>query len=191
MTRAPGRALLLLALALSAACTPRYFRSRAFKDWPGAFGAAYKAVEAGRHAQADSILGAFAARHPRSPEARESLYWRALFRLDPGNPSGSALEAGTLLGRYLADSALPRRAEATLLHRNAIALDSRPRQLVSVRASLHEANTALAALKQDSTARAGAAAVITEEELQRLQTELANTKAELDRLRKRLTTRRP
>ena len=138
--------------------------SRASTAWPIALIAAQSDAERGRHADADRALREFAAEHERTPEALESTYWRAVFMLDPANTTATARDASTLLERYLGAAApLAHRAEATVLARVAKALAA-PREVAPPRAA--------------DTAR--------EAEVKALKDELEQTKAELERIKKRL-----
>ena len=135
--------------------------------WPATLVAAHREATDGRHASADKLLADFATAYAGTSEAVEATYWRAFIALDPTNDRGSAREAATLLGRYL-ESRLPltHRTEATVLRRLALSLGESSR----------------------STAAAGSAPATDgrEAELQRLKEELESTKAELERIRKRL-----
>ena len=138
--------------------------SSASTAWPIALIAAQSDAERGRHADADRTLREFAAEHERSPEALESTYWRAVFMLDPANTTATARDATTLLERYLGSAApLAHRAEATVLARVA---------------------KALAAPRETAPPRAPDAA--REAEIKALKDELEQTKAELERIKKRL-----
>lgn len=133
--------------------------------WPGALIAAQSDVERGQHADADRRLREFAAEHSRSPEAIESTYWRAVFMLDPANTTSTARDAASLLDRYLGSNApLMHRSEATVLQRIAKSISTRepvpgPRIIA------------------DPTREA---------EMKALRDELEQTKAELERIKKRV-----
>ena len=159
--------------------------------WASTLIAAQSDVERGRHAEADRRLREFAERTAPSPEATETLYWRAVFMLDPasgasspsaagaasaassGSPAGPAREALVLLGRYLeAGVPLTRRTEALVLQRIATAL----------------ATPAAAPVTAPVTAQRepGPRPAANDAELKALKEELELTKAELERIRKRL-----
>jgi hypothetical protein len=141
--------------------------SQASVAWPVALIAAQSDADRGRHAEADRRLREFAAEHARSPEAVESTYWRAVFMLDPSNTAATAREAGALLERYLATSApLIHRAEATVLQRIA---------------------KALAAPRDPAPAPARSPEPSRDAEVKALKDELEQTKAELERIKKRLS----
>jgi len=132
--------------------------------WPVILIAAQSDVDQGRHAEADRALRAFAAEYARSPEALESTYWRAVFMLDPANTTATPRDAGALLERYVASNApLAHRAEAAVLHRLVKSLTT-PREGGSARAS----------------------DAVRDAELKALKDELEQTKAELERIKKRV-----
>jgi hypothetical protein len=127
---------------------------------------AQREAERGRHAEADRSLREFAERAAPAPEATETMYWRAVFMLDPGNTAGSPREASGLLAKYLeADVPLAHRTEASILQRIA---------------------ASLAAPREAAPARSGAADATREAEMKALKDELEQTKAELERIKKRI-----
>jgi hypothetical protein len=133
--------------------------------WPATVVAAHREMSEDRHANADRLLREFAAAYRGTAEAAESNYWRAMVALDPANETGSAREAVALLDAYL-ETRLPltHRAEATVLRRLA--------------QSLVSATPASGTPAGDPESR--------DAEMQRLKQELEATKAELERIRKRL-----
>ena len=140
-------------------------------EWPRTFVQATTDAREGRGNAADRGLIAFAARFPNSSEATEVPYWRAVIRLDPGNPAGSH-EALLLLDAYLADSSFrAHRVEATTLRRLQTALEQRTAALA--------AQPAAPAVHPEDKAR--------DEEIARLRDELAKANAELTRIKRRLT----
>lgn len=142
-------------------------------EWNGVLAQARQETLAMRFGIADHLLSDFATRHPGTLEALEANYHRALFKLDPANPTGSVREAEALLDAYLAVSGpLPLRADVTSLRRIATAL---------------ERGGAVAS----SPPAAGASAAPRDEELQRLRDELAKANAELERIKRRLAQPKP
>ena len=132
-------------------------------SWATTLLAAQRDVERGRHAEADRALREFAERAPGSPEAADAMYWRALVMLDPASRAGSTREAGALLEKYLASEVpLTHRIEATVLQRMASALAS-----------------------------AGNRPATSDTEVKALKEELEQTRAELERIRKRLASPPP
>ncbi len=169
------RNFLLLALVSAAACAPiNRLRTPAYEsEWPIAVQRATLAADSGNYANADRILADFVARNPRTRQAREVLFWRAMFKLDPGNTtSGSLSEGIALLDKYLADTAtVAFRAEAAILKRLAVTT-----QVLQAKATTTPArDTALTRTAPTSEA-----------EIASLRAELARTTAELDRIKKRL-----
>jgi hypothetical protein len=144
-------------------------------EWPSLVSQASQEANAGRYGVADKLLTDFTARYPASSEAGESMYWRAIYKLDPSNPNSSARDAGLLLDTYLSNGSVPHRAEATTLRRLASVLEGRsnaaPAQ-ASARPAPTEPSTATDKLKDD--------------EIARLKDELAKANAELERIKKRL-----
>lgn len=137
--------------------------------WPMVLISAQSDVDQARHADADRRLREFAAEYAQTAEALESTYWRAVFMLDPANTTATPREAAALLERYLAaTSPLVHRAEATVLHRLA-------RNLAAPREG--QAATPAPARTTDPAREA---------EIKALKEELEATKAELERIRKRV-----
>lgn len=146
--------------------------------WTAALGQTVSLLEAGRYADADSGLAGFASRWAGTPEAADALYWRALLRLDPANPGATARDALVAIDAYLAGGAeQPHYDELLVLRRLAGNLE-RVRMLAA------EAERARV---QPPPADTSAAIVARQaEEITRLRTELEGTKAELERLRRRI-----
>ena len=174
-TALPGRRCAALVVAMTALATagcgiPQRALvtseepASAASTWPMVLIAAQSDVDQARHADAERRLREFATEYPRSAEAHESTYWRAVFMLDPGNTTATPRDAAALLDRYLgATSPLVHRAEAMVLQRLA---------------------RSLAAPREGAPARAPDAA--RDAELKALKDELEQTKAELERIRKRV-----
>jgi len=170
-------ALLAPALALVTGCAAPSMRTGRASEaatgatanaasWATTLVAAQRDAERGRYAEADRTLREFADRAGRSADAAEALYWRAVFMLDPASPAGSIREAAGLLGRYLgADVPLTHRSEAVVLQRVA---------------------TALGSMREGAPGRSAASEVVREAEMKTLKDELEQTKAELERIKKRL-----
>ncbi len=175
---------LLLAASLLTACLPQppltepapLLRS----EWTTAQTQAANEVLAGRYGVADKILLDFAVRFPSSPEAIETAYWRALYKLDPANRTASARDAGALFDAYLgAPVASAHRADATALRRVASVLE----RASEVGPAAAGAVTPAAAARPDERA--------SNEEVQRLRDDLAKANAELERIRRRLAQPKP
>ena len=141
---------------------------------------AEREVLASRYGVADRLLDEYAVSHANTPEAVETGFWRALFKLDGANRNAEARDAIALLDAYLsAPVTVAHRGAATSLRRVAVALD----------------RTAIAA--PPSTARADAKPEVKpedrprEEEITRLKEELAKANAELERIKRRLAQPNP
>ena len=142
----------------------------AARSWPRSLSEAQGAAAAGRYDEADRQLAGFARSYPRTEEAAECLFWRALFRMDPSNPKSSPREAVELLDRYL-ESPAPRAHEvdARVLRRTVAVLDERSKAVATFEARNKERD----------------------EELQQARDELAKSNAELERIKRRLVTPKP
>ena len=153
----------------------RLSQPRPARAWPTAWAAAQQAAETGRYVDADQTLAAFAAQYPDSPEAREGMFWRALLKLDPANPSGSPRAAAEAFDAYLATRGgrPERRDDALMLRRIAMHLDSVQRA----------APPPVAARSTPSDASA--------DEVQKLRDELKRTQDELNRIKQRLAAPKP
>lgn len=190
---------LALVLATQVVCGCSRLNARTLADpaspsWPAALSMAQQRASDGRLAAADSTLADFAAQHPGTPEALETAYWRALYKMDPGSPNVNIPTAMASLDAYLTDPR-PRQhvSEATVLRRMAGQLDGLTKQTASAMAQAKDANTNAANAKaQAADAKADAKAsaeapVAADVEIKRLKDELAKANAELDRIRKRLS----
>lgn len=134
---------------------------------------------------------------PKEPSV-ESMYLLALHHLDPANEQRSVLSAVANLDAYLSVEPKPRHhREATILR----TLAGQAQRLHHVETELR---TALARANADARADAGAeprprpeartesrASEEAVKEIQRLREELKAANAELERIRKRLTTPKP
>ena len=169
--------VVVLAAALSLGATgcihrPAFLRPAAQRDWPAAYLAAQTAADHGAYGDADKALADFAAAHPGSPEATESGYWRAVYKLDPANKDASTRDAMAGLDKYLAAPNGAHRGEATTLRHIATQLLSLDRALTQ---------------KPDEAATAASR----DEEVKKLKDELQATKDELERIKRRLAAPKP
>ncbi len=167
------RKFLASAMLFVAACAPiNRLRTPAYEtQWPIAVRRATLAADSGNYGNAERILATFASENPLTREAHEILFWRALFKLDPGNTTtGSAIEGIVLLDRYIADPVtLAYRAEATILKR------------LAVTTQVLQSKTTTAPVRDTTIVK-----TTNEVEVAALRAELARTTAELDRIKKRL-----
>jgi hypothetical protein len=176
--RRTARTALAAALILGGgACIPTHNQPiatpepSAASEWPRTLAQATTDARESRLPAADRALTDFAARFPGSSEASEVPYWRAVLKLDPGNPAASH-EALQILDAYLADTSTKlHRTEAATLRRLESALETR--------------TAALAAIPPAPVVRPEDKSK--DDEIQRLRDELAKANAELTRIKRRLT----
>ena len=172
-------ALLLSSCALVHGAAPR--EPGAAVAYPSLKAEAAVDVQAGRYGVADRLLADFAAQFPRTPEAADASYWRALYRMDPANQIASAGDATALVDSALAmplDSA--QRAGFLTLRRVSTALQ---------RLATLAANAGVAATGNDSLPRSDARP--SNDEIERLRSDLAKANAELERIKKRVSQPKP
>lgn len=187
MTSSRVRAgILALACAALAACASGQPRVAdpvevARAEWATALAVASQESGAGRHAIADKALADYALRYPASGDAAEANFWRALYKLDPANASGTSRDAGALLDSYLASPAIARRTEALTLRRLVTVLESRSPASTTAGPSGMLAKSELSKA-EDS---------VKDAEIVRLKEELARANAELERIRRRLAQPKP
>jgi hypothetical protein len=133
-----------------------------------------------RFGVADQLLAGFAQSHAGAPEAVETAFWRAVFKLDTANQTGSRRDAVALLDGYLnAPTAVAHRGAALALRRAASASE-RPVVIAPGPTTPATPSTAPSPRSEASA-----------EEVQRLREELAKANAELERIRKRLSQPNP
>jgi hypothetical protein len=126
-------------------------------------------VTENRASAADSSLSQFARENARTPEGDRARWWRTLMRAEARMTGGDATVAIAHLDTLLADSiAIEVRAEAVLLRRTVIAVDSARRAEVRKRVQA----TQLSTDRQD--------------ELKVARDSMAKLTAEVERLRRRL-----
>lgn len=178
--------MIALTVGVAAGCVtrPSWMKPAPTRSWPRTFSEATVASETGRYDVADRRLATFAQAYPNTPEAAESLFWRALFRLDPSNPGASPREAGALLDEYLASPApRPRDIDARVLRRTAALLELQSKATTAARSEEVTRDKDREEVLQRTKER--------DEELQRTRDELAKTLAELDRIKRRLAAPKP
>jgi hypothetical protein len=132
----------------------------------------------------DSVFVRFAAAHPDTPSGAETIYWRAIFALDPSNTDSLRPDRVALLDRYLATKQpVSHRVEAGLL-----------RELIATVDTLQSLATAYGHVPAGLSVGGASASIISvieryaesQREVQRYKDELQKTKDELERLKKRL-----
>ena len=200
--RRPAVPSLALALALATslslgACRHRQHAplrpvdpaSVAAEQWPEARRTAQNLALARDYTGADSLLRAFAARFPGTPAAAESVFWRAVIKLDASAEGATSAEAmrevRTLLDAYVAGGPLQDHyTESVVLRRVASRIDS-------LRASAETPRTVLVPTAPNVIAARDSVIRARDDELTKLRAELESTKAELERIRRRIAPPRP
>jgi hypothetical protein len=179
---------LVASLALLAmGCASSVHRSMppAAHEWITTLGGAKAAVADGRYSDADRTLNDFMLAYTGAEEAREALYWRALFAIDPANRGGDTRTAQAQLEEYLADTGSTlHRTEAITLRRLAMTIDSIGR---THRISVSSSDAARAEQAEQADHREANF----QKEIQSLKEQLEKTTAELDRIKKRLSEKNP
>lgn len=191
-------AIVIATAALLSGCgrAPSFLRPAPVNEWRSTLGAARAAADSGKWATADRLLSVYESRYPGSNEARETLYWRGLFRLAPTNDTTAHRIAVPTLERYLAQPGGTYRTEARLLievARTQQALrqeaESKEREIAQVRAALGRAQSASAAGASSGESAGPDRGLVNE--VDRLKGELARANQELERIRRRLAGERP
>lgn len=191
----------LAAVLLVAGCArgPGFMQPAPMRDWRSTLHEARAAADSARWGTADQRLEEYALRHPGTGEAHETLYWRGLFRMAPGNDSVSRALAVPTLQRYLSAPGGAYRTEARLLldlaeRHSALMADAaaKEREIAEVRTALGRAQDR--AVPSSGGAQAGGAEAPNRNlasEVERLRGELARANQELERIRRRLARERP
>lgn len=189
---------LLAAASVLSGCigTPRFLQPAPERTWNSTLKAARAAADSGKWATADRRLAEYDARYPQTDAAHESLYWRGLFRLAPGNDTTARGLAVPTLERYLARPGGSHRTEARVLLDLARAhatlsgeLAAKQQEIAEVRAALGRAQQRPAATAESGEAPAPSRNLAGE--VERLRADLAKANQELERIRRRLAGQRP
>ena len=143
-------------------------------EWPAALAESSREAAVGRYTVADKILSDFSTRYSATSESTESMFWRALYKMDPANPGNAPRDAMMLLDGYLQAPLAAHRSEGTVLRRVAAQLD--------VKATPATVPPPLVVPQNDKAK---------DEELLRLKDELAKATAELGRIKRRLAAPKP
>jgi hypothetical protein len=157
------------------------------QEWAVSLESARSYADSGRHEDADRLLAAFAAQHPGTPHATETLYWRGVYRLDPSNKTYTPADAAQMLDAYLAarpNATNGYQAEASVLRRMAIQVEQLGRAVAAANAAAEAAKQTVAAPPEARPADTGK-----DQEIARLKSELEKTTDELNRIKRRLSTR--
>lgn len=202
--RRPLAGLVVGAALLSGACSlvgrkpvrPAEPAALAQSDWPEALRSALNFVLVRDFTRADSTMRAFAARYPGTPLSSETVFYRALFRLDPNvevnAPAEVLREARAGFDAYIAGGPTqPHYGESVLLRRLTGHLDSLHATESAVRAMTSPTAVAPTGVLPGAAAALRDSMRVRDDEITRLRTELDQTKAELDRIRRRLAPPRP
>jgi hypothetical protein len=187
MKVAPRRLLLVGVAAVCAGCVAgrtSVMGPHAERDWPAILAQAQAAGNARRYADADRLLAEFARRYPSTEEAAETIYWRAVFKLDPNNPDGSPQGSQALFDSYLkSEGTLEHGTEAEVLRRLATRLDQGAFASASGGGPSPSAGQSAGSAAGDR----GADLKVKDAEIQKLKDELAKANEELERIKRRLT----
>lgn len=175
----------------SAACisvtTPRFMLPAPERKWAPALETAQVLAASGQPARADSVLAAYAAAYPGTPGAHESYYWRALFQFE-GAPA-SPMPPAVMLQTYLSHRNVSHRTEAQALLRATTRVDSLARATGALQTKVQISDgEVVSAANRAADAKADAKAETKDQdaEIKRLKAELAASKEELERIKKRL-----
>jgi hypothetical protein len=153
--------------------------------WTATLDSAQRLAADSQFASADTLLATFAQGTPGSIGAQEAVFWRGVFLLEPANRIGNVHDAGAAFDSYLAGPGhLPHRSEAIVLRRTAQLIDSlmQSRTIDSVPAmTLIVSDSSKATEREQDMAKM----------VKVLQDSLNKTNAELERIKKRLSTGKP
>jgi hypothetical protein len=177
-------ALVVVGAACASTTSVRRTMPTSAREWLTALTYAKAAASAGRYDEADRTLSEFAQLFAGAPETCEAVYWRAVFKLDPANPSATPHAAVEQLDAYLADSARALHlTEAVVLRRLALSLDSlsqNQNRIVTIRPpATNEPTPDDAVVAQEREQEL-------QKEVQRLKDQLDRRTVELERIKKRL-----
>ncbi|MEO5569015.1 MAG: hypothetical protein ABIR92_11015 [Gemmatimonadaceae bacterium] len=179
-------ALLLNSAACISVTTPGFLMPAPERDWKSTLQQARAQAARGRAAQADSLLARYASAYPDTPGATESLYWRSLFQIQSGSALGSPT---SMLDTYLGQPLGEHRVEAEALFRTTSRIDSlnRAANTLANKVQVSTGEVASAANRAaDAKADAKAETKDQDSEIKKLRAELAASKEELERIKKRL-----
>jgi hypothetical protein len=195
------RRLAVVAIALVTACSSgkgQLAPVAPTHEWPTTLAAAQSADSIGQYRVADSILVAFQARYPFTDAAAESIYWRALFKLDPANYGATPKDALDLLDQYLrAPHHEARQAEVRILRRTTVLVGTIQQLAEQAASEVDSARTETDSVKlakrgADTKGRTKDEEIARlREEVEKLTAQLDETNQELDRIKKRLAAPKP
>lgn len=179
--------LVLVGAALAIGCThPRATTTAPeLSAWNATLDSAQRLASAFQYGAADTLLAVFARSAPGTAEASEATFWHGVFLLAPANPGGNVHVAAEAFDSYLGSDATTHRAEALALQRTTRAIDS-----LSQSRSLDSLPAVHLVVSEDSS-KTSARDQETAKMVKQLQDSLNKTTAELERIKKRLSTGKP
>jgi hypothetical protein len=178
---------LLVGAVLAIGCTHPRARRPAPQStaWSATVDSVQRLVVDSEYAAADSLLVAFANSSQGSAEANEATFWHGVILLAPENAGGNVHEAARALDDYLGSGAMTHRTEALVLQRTARMIDS----LAQARSV--DSMPALQLVVTDDSSKTSAREQEINKTVKQLQDSLSKTTAELERIKKRLSTGKP
>lgn len=178
---------LLVGAAVAFGCTRPHTRRPAPDPtgWRTTFDSAQRLASDSQYAAADTLLETFARNAPGSPEANQATFWRGVLLLEPSNPTGNTHAAAQAFDDYVTSGDTTHRAEAVALRRTTHVIDS----LTKAR-SLDSLPSVHLVVSDDST-KSSAREQEMAKTVKQLQDSLNKTTAELERIKKRLSTGKP
>jgi hypothetical protein len=153
--------------------------------WRSTFDSARRLVSDSQYAAADTLLETFARNSPGTPEANQATFWRGVLLLEPANAMGNAHAASQAFDDYVISGDTTHRTEAMALRRTSHVIDS----LTKAR-SLDSLPSVHLVVSDDST-KSSAREQEMAKTVKQLQDSLNKTTAELERIKKRLSTGKP
>jgi hypothetical protein len=179
--------LLVVGAAVAIGCTHPRARPPApdVTGWRTTLDSAQRLAADSQYAAADSLLVTYANGAPGTPEANEATFWRGVFLLAPQHPDSSVHGAAEAFDQYLMSGATEHRAEAIALRRTTRVIDS----LTKTR-SLDSLPAVHLVVSDDSTKQSAREQEMAKT-VKQLQDSLNKTTAELERIKKRLSTGKP
>jgi hypothetical protein len=153
--------------------------------WRKTLDSAQRLAADSQYSAADSLVVAFGSEAPNAPEAPEATFWHGVFLLAPQHTDSSVHDAVQAFEQYLGSGATAHRAEAIALQRTTHFIDS----LTKVRSL--DSLPAVHLLVSDDSTKQSAREQEMAKTVKQLQDSLNKTTAELERIKKRLSTGKP
>ena len=179
--------LLFVGAAVAIGCAHPRVRAPApdLTGWRKTLDSAQRLAADSQYASADSLMVAFASAAQNTPEANEATFWHGVFLLSPQHTDSSVHGAAQAFDDYLGSGATAHRTEAVALQRTTHFIDS----LTKVR-SLDSLPAVHLVVSDDSTKQSAREQEMAKT-VKQLQDSLNKTTAELERIKKRLSTGKP